>query len=229
MRIVALNLNHRTQKKEIPSPLVHGLLNLGADVIVLTEYVEPEPRRELRMRMRSAGLEHIEVSAPIEYCPGKWSNQVLIASRWETTVVPTPQETPDEHARSNYLRVRTGGIDLVGIRVPMHKKAGEWYGYWGWLQTVLGGDVVIGDLNVDPSRSDRRSRVLSTLMQEGGWARAEPIGAWSYAGRNGNTSRVDHALFRGSVQVSSARYVVEPFAPEHTDHAALVIEVEIEK
>ncbi len=227
MRVVTLNVNHRTQRKEIPAPLVDGLFALEADVMVLTEYVEPKPRQELRMRMRSAGRDHIEVSTPIEYRPGKWSNQVLIASRWPTAVIPSPKDPPNDSARSNYLRVKTGGIDLVGIRVPMYELADEWYDYWRWLQDVLGGDLIIGDLNVDPARSDRRSQVLSTLMHAGGWARAEPEGAWSYSGQNGNTSRVDHALFRGAVQVTTSRYVAEPFVPEHTDHAALVIDLEV--
>ena len=77
---------------------------------------------------------------------------------------------------------------------------------------------------MDPARCDKRSGVLAHLMQAGGWSRAEPTGAWSYSGKNGNTSRVDHALFRGSVQVSSAGYVAESLAPQHTDHAALIIE-----
>lgn len=94
--------------------------SLLTDVMILTEYVEPKPRQELRMRMRSAGRDHIEVSTPIEYRPGKWSNQVLIASRWPTAVIPSPKDPPDDSARSNYLRVKTGGIDLVGIRVSMY-------------------------------------------------------------------------------------------------------------
>ena len=230
MRVVTLNVNQRTHRKTIRNPLIDGLLRLEPDVIVLTEYVEPEPRSEFRTRTRSAGLEHIETSFPIEYCPERWSDQVLVASRWPVSASPSPSCPPDDSARSNYLRVRTGGIDLVGIRVPMYKRAAEWYRYWQWLQDVLGGDLVnlvIGDLNVDAARSDKRSRVLATLMQAGGWAQAEPVGAWSYSGQNGNTSRVDHALFRGAVQVTAAEYVAKPFAPKYTDHAALVVELEV--
>jgi endonuclease/exonuclease/phosphatase family metal-dependent hydrolase len=121
----------------------------------------------------------------------------------------------------------TGGIELVGLRVPMYETAEEWYRYWRWLQGVIGGDLVIGDLNVDPARRNRRARVLATLMEAGDWRRIEPTGSWSYTGRGGISSRLDHLLFRDTVRVTAARYVSEPFVPAHTDHAALVAEVEL--
>jgi endonuclease/exonuclease/phosphatase family metal-dependent hydrolase len=226
MRLVTLNLNHRTRQSAVPYAIVEGLLDLAPDVVVLTEYVEPEPCAEIRASLRRLGLDHVAVSSPIEYRRGRWSNQVLIASRWPTSAAAPPDGPPDESAQSNILRVMTGGIDVVGLRVPAYTAAGDWYRYWRWLQGVIGGDLVIGDLNVDPARSDRRARVLASLMEAGAWMRIEPMGSWSYMGRGGRTSRIDHVLFRGPVRATAARYVPEPFVPLHTDHAALVAEID---
>ena len=89
----------------------------------------------------------------------------------------------------------------------------------------MSGDLVIGDFNVDPTRSTKRDRVINGLVQSGGWRLAEVEGEWSYRGHTGNQSKLDHVLGRGDVFVETAKYVSEPFVPDFTDHAALVVDV----
>jgi endonuclease/exonuclease/phosphatase family metal-dependent hydrolase len=127
--------------------------------------------------------------------------------------------------RTNTLTVKTFGISITGIRVPAYTAATDWYRYWEWLNENLDGDIAIGDFNADPGRPRKWDRVLETLMQCGGWHRTNADGDWSYKGNNGSTSRVDHVLSRGKVNILSARYVTDPFVPAHTDHAALLAEI----
>ena len=77
-------------------------------------------------------------------------------------------------------------------------------------------------------------RILDFWLREGGdnpdqrYAFTPIRGGETYRiwGELGSASRVDHVLSRGNVKVLSARYVTDPFVPTHTDHAALLAEVE---
>jgi hypothetical protein len=225
MRILALNLNHRSLVKPVAPELVAALLVHRPEVLVLTEYVEPQPRQDLRAQLAAAGLEHVAVS-DAEKEGAYWANQVLVASAHPIKVFERPPGAPDASARTNILVTATQGLRITGLRAPMYEAASDWYRYWDWLTTIASGDVIVGDLNTDPGRNKARDRVLGKLISAGGWARAEPDGAWSYMGKNGNSSRVDQVVFRGPVKGARATYVVEPFWPTHSDHAAIVVDLE---
>ena len=206
--------------------LIDALVGLEPDVLVLNEYVEAWPREDLNFALDDADLRHRAVSETREYDKGRWHNQVLVASREPIELGEVPRNHFDGSAASNYLRVRTADLDITGLRAPAYVRAKDWYAYWRWLAEVHGGDLLIGDVNCDLDRNKARDRVLRELAETGDWQIANPEGVWSYISPRGHTSRVDHALFRGPLTFKSARYVSEPFAPLHGDHAALVVEFE---
>lgn len=223
--LLALNLNHRTRPMPIAPILVDEIRGLDADIVVFNEYVDHGAARDVKELLAQAGFAHQTVSNSVEYSPGRWHNQVLIASNAPIVSQTVPSGGPDEMAATNTLMIETYGIKITGIRVPAYTAAIDWYGYWDWLNENLDGDIAIGDFNADPSRPRKWDRVLATLEESGGWTRPEIIGEWSYRGNNGSTSRVDHVLARNGVKVVSARYVPEPFVPAHTDHAALLVDI----
>jgi endonuclease/exonuclease/phosphatase family metal-dependent hydrolase len=222
-RLLSLNLNHRTHQKAIPSPLIDELLALAPDILVLCEYVEGAGRGELRERLADDGLKHVAVSDTINYAPGRWHNQVLIASRAPIERCPVPSPAPDPSGDSNVLSVRTHGLVVTGVRAPAYKAA-AWYAYWSWLTSVLDGDVALGDFNADPANPSKKHRVLAELAETLDYSIATPDDAWSFCRANGDNSRIDHALVRASVSIRSVRYESSAFVPAFTDHAALVLE-----
>jgi endonuclease/exonuclease/phosphatase (EEP) superfamily protein YafD len=226
-KVFALNLNHRTRPLPVAPVLIDAISELGADILVFNEYVDQGAARDIKTMLAQAGYEHQAVSDSVEYSPGRWHNQILIASKDLIAEQSFPLNGPDEMGRTNTLTVKTVGISVTGIRVPAYTAASDWYQYWEWLNRNLDGDIVIGDFNADPGRLRKWDRVLETLIQSGGWYRTDAEGDWSYKGNNGSTSRVDHVLSRGDVIVSSARYVTDPFVPAHTDHAALLVDFQI--
>ena len=106
----------------------------------------------------------------------------------------------------------------------MWEKAADWYGAWEEMLPRFQGDLLIGDLNIDPSRSRRRDQKPLSLLGEPGWQRAPTEGSWSYRSYSGATSSVDHVFVRGEVEVGSAQYVAEGIAGVGpVDFAALVV------
>jgi len=225
VRLLALNLNHRTLPARVAPSLVDAIEAQSPDVLVFNEYVDIGVAQELKGMLTAAGYMHQAVSENIEYRRGRWHNQILIASKEAIEDPSVPKDGPDCMCSTNTLSVTTEGIRVTGIRVPAYTTAREWYPYWEWANRSLEGDVAIGDFNADPARPRKWDRVLATLESSGDWLRPDIEGDWSYRGHNGSTSRVDHILVRNGVSVSSARYVPEFFVPTHTDHAALIVDV----
>jgi endonuclease/exonuclease/phosphatase family metal-dependent hydrolase len=228
VRIASLNVGHQTWARPILPTVVAALLDLTPDVLILVEYVEGDGRPELRAALADAGLPHVATSPVVLRRPGSWWNQILIASRRPVE----PSGSPDVPGRtqglhSALMRVETGGLGLTGLRVPMRSSAATWYAMWETLVPAFEGDILIGDLNIDPVRSGKRDQVPLRLLREAGWRRYTAEGVWSYRSGSGHTSTVDHVFTRGDIAVLSARYVSEPFVTEGlTDHAALVVDVE---
>ena len=225
-RIVSLNVGHQTWARPIPPTVLDALLVQQPDILVLVEYVEGHGRPELRAALSDAGLTHTAASDSLLYSgKASWWNQVFIASRWPIEV--TSDRTGMHPCNGcGFLSVTTGGFALTGARVPMWKSAADWYAAWGEMLPRFQGDMLIGDLNIDPSRGRRRDQEPLKLLREAGWRHAPADGSWSYRGRTGVTSTVDHVFVRGGVAVVRARYVAEGIAGVGpVDHAALVVEV----
>jgi hypothetical protein len=225
IKLLSLNLNHRTRPAPISPDVVSAIGELAPDALIFNEYVDQGAARDVRKLLSKAGYEHQAVSDSVEYRPGRWHNQILMASRVSIESQHVPESGPDSMCRTNTLTIKTFGVSITGIRVPAFTTAGDWYGYWDWLNSSLEGDIAIGDFNADPERPRKWDRVLAGLEQQGQWSRADIHGEWSYRGNNGSFSSVDHILTRGCVTTQSARYMSAAFVPQHTDHAALVAAV----
>lgn len=226
LRVLTLNLNHRTRPKLVPSSLIEVIGISTPDVVIFTEYVQSSEPDDLRHRFTEAGFLSVAISESVNYQLGRWNNQILIASRQTIESSSSPLGGPDSMSRTNTLTVRTSGLQITGLRVPAYTSTREWYPYWTWLNRVLDGDVVIGDFNADPERPRKWDRVLDKLACENGWFRAKVDGSWSYRGTNGSTSKVDHVLVRENIEVRAAKYIQDPFVPKFTDHAALLVEID---
>ncbi len=227
IRLVSLNLNHRTNAKVIPPDLAPALLALAPDILVLCEYVEGRGRPDFHSALREGGLSHIMISDTSNYAGGRWHNQILIASRSPVEARPLADHGPDVCCAPNYLSIRTLGIDLTGLRAPAYTTAYDWYGYWEWLTSVIGGDVAIGDFNVDPRRPRKWDRVLTSMADTHGFKIVTPADSWSFRHSRGAECQIDHALVRHRAGTTSARYETAQFVPQFTDHAALVVELKL--
>jgi len=225
MKVLALNLNHRTRPKAISFSLLEAICVCDPDILVFNEYVTEAEPGDLQRKLSNVGFSEIAVSDAVQYRPGRWHNQLLIASRDTIQSASSPVDGPDWMSRTNTLTVCTYGLHITGLRVPAYTRAHDWYPYWVWLGDVLKGDLVIGDFNADPSRPRKWDRVLDKLTSEHEWSRPKIEESWSYKGGNRTTSKVDHVLVRKTIAVDSATYIQKPFVPAFTDHAALLVEI----
>jgi endonuclease/exonuclease/phosphatase family metal-dependent hydrolase len=174
--------------------------------------------------------------------PAGTTNRTLIASR-----VPFVQDDlslphRDRHYLGNTLAVclPAVGLRVLGVRV-------EWLtdlrvlGHWEWLEGAAvklreTPAVIIGDLNIHPltGRERNEKALLFRKILDSGWRRAEPTGEYSYYGRAGGQTEVDHLLTTPHCAVREATFVtlVPGFTLAGTpdalsDHAALVAHIDI--
>lgn len=189
------------------------------------EFVEGEKNMGLRRDLAVHGFDHVLASRNVQYSPGRAHNQILVASKLPISNTIEYSDGQDGSANTNILTVEVGGLAITGIRAPAYVTLQEWRTYWDWLGTISLGDVLIGDLNIDPQRNSSRDRVHTTLTESLGWAFVPVDGDWSYKGVKGNTARLDHCLVRDGAIVANAKYIPSPFVPAYTDHAAIVVDV----
>ena len=236
MRIATWNIAHQIRQRLFPSEVFQAFLSLDPDVVVFTEYV-PGPNHDRAVAdLADAGFTGIHISDRVER-----QNQVLTATRmasvrgsWAAPPI-RPQVPP------NLLHVVVPELDLqiVGLRIPMFvlgDSAGE-HLYRDWIRdqaTVWGQHptMVIGDLNTGPHRARSwQWRSLESFAEED-WSVVTPAEGWSYMGKKGHTSRIDHALLSPGLVAAEARYVAEAdgvvlagkHPPAYSDHAVLVVD-----
>ena len=226
MRIVSLNLNHRTIGGEVPRTVVSALGDLVPDVLIFNEFVSGPRNEDLEPLLAEVGLPYISTSKQVVYSPGRFHNQILIASNSEFQQILHYQDAPDQGANSNILTVQVNGLTLTGVRAPAYKSMSEWRSYWSWLATAAVGDVLVGDLNIDPYRASSRDRVYLDLVNTTDWSLIPVNGDWSFRGLRGNTAELDHVLVRNGVIAVTAWYEQDAFVPGYTDHAALVVDLD---
>ena len=112
--------------------------------------------------------------------------------------------------------------------------------YWQWLvggaaQWASEPTLIIGDLNVDPSRQNWRAAELHRF-ESSGWQIADPTGEWSYWASDAHNSRIDHAVATRDVTIHSADYrpqvgsirLAGPGERVLSDHAALDVLVTVD-
>jgi endonuclease/exonuclease/phosphatase family metal-dependent hydrolase len=232
-RILAWNVNHRICRRSMPPAYAEAILSFEPDVVVLTEYVEGDDHASFCAALRAGGLAY-QCHTAFE----RRHNHVLIAS-WTPFTIGTllpPNRLP--HAVSNWLHVRLTdpSLDLVGLRVPVESRS-ENRAYWNWFESAIqrllaSPAVIIGDLNADPRVPKRLGTHHLNSLKQAGWKLPDPEGEWSFIGKGGQTSRLDHALISPSVTFNKAEYF--PSVPEYifaspkgklSDHAPLVLDI----
>ena len=219
MRIGTINLNHRARKPStIHSDLFQALDRLDTDLLFLTECV-PTPEM---METLGTIWTSILASEQLKYDNrGRWSNQVVALSKRTIRQRHKHPPIPTQCASTNFLAIQLGDIAITGLRAPFYQRASDWYDYWNALNQRLDGDVVIGDLNVDPRRNRKRDRVLPDQ-----WSLITPAGS-SYRSTPHNTeSALDHVLLADGLYADSCAYRDEFLGRWGLDHCPLVVDIQ---
>lgn len=236
MRLLTWNVAHQARPRVIRPELARAIASLAPDVVVLTEYVVGDSHAGFTDALRAGGLSQTCVSAR-----ARGQNQVLIASRLpsEEGEIRAPALAPQVPPNLLHVRLRTIGLELVGLRIPMFAAAAQKWAYWDWLAAAaeqLRGRrcVILGDFNADPTRPGSASGVRLRQLAAQGWTLALPPRGWSFRTHAGRESRLDHALVSASLGPVHSRYVVDRggfhFAGAHknalSDHAALLLRLD---
>lgn len=240
--VVTWNVNHRIQRKPIPHRLGEVLRRIGADVVLLTEFVDGggSDRERFREQLNAAGYLYCDASpAPPKH------NQVFVASRLPFEVGDLSAPTVTSHAASNFfhLRLNDSKIEFIGVRVPSYTGS-NLRAYRDELTAILQlaqdrAVVVTGDLNEDPfKRCQDPSAITTRFPGAEAYLVPRPGGPWSFTNLDDPTrrSRIDHVLHTACIQVRDARYRYEVegtllagprSAAPLSDHAALTFTAEL--
>ena len=235
MRIIAWNVNHRTNAKPLPRELPDALAVLHPHVIVLTEYVPGRDHEGLCGQLGARGFPYIHMS---ELSPGH--NQVLIGTRSPSRRGRLRLGEPTPNADSNFLHVQMDveQLDVVGFRVPAYQDSQRRAKYWGRfskrVRSLVDRRIVVaGDFNTHVGRQTCPGAQELRSLRDAGWQLITPSGNGSYYGPKGKITPIDHALVGQKLRVVSAEYISGkgPFRfggtpdPAMSDHAVLAIEV----
>lgn len=238
-RIISWNLNHRTIEKPVPEDAVRFLIESGADLISLNEFVDGPSRIAFKDALTNAGFIHQFLSPSL----GK-NNQVFIASRMRIVAGDITPPTLTEAAITNFLHVKIddSDIELVGFRAPAYKLGSERHAYWKQMTDIIRANghkniVFVGDINYDPFINAKIETSAIYFEPDSQFTIPNPAGAWSFISANGkNTSRIDHAIVATGVAVSDVEYVATfneirlagaTAARAITDHAVLAFSIDI--
>lgn len=227
MYIATWNLNHRAGRGRFRPEASNAAIDLGADLIVFTEYFPREHENQFRSTLSQAGWTEQLISEQ----SSEVANRVLIASKFPLAPMALDLPTFDQQFPSNILGVRLPslGLSIVGVRVPAYanKTAHFLFSAWDWLETTAASlkrspTIIIGDLNVQTSSAASRAGAHFRRILANGWHRAAP-GEATFFGHKGKVSEIDHILATDHCILSEVR--VQKHAA--SDHAALVCRVEL--
>lgn len=230
MRFVAWNVAHAARERNLHPGLLVAIASLKPDVLTLNEYVHGASRAEFVSGLTDVGLRHVLVSDPV---PGH--NQVLVAAReqlWLGDLTCPP--VPDSHAASNFLHVRIGDLEVVGLRAPAYEVRADLRKYWESLHPIIEATrdrriVYLGDMNADPDRNSYIGTRYLRNLEASGWRIPRPTGDWSCWTKAGRRSRIDHLVGSPTVPALTAIYATHGPAGQIpgavSDHAALVVEI----
>ncbi len=237
MKVATWNLNNRVGSVRFRPEAAAAACSLDADVIAFTEYYPQQHHAQFVEDLSRRGWTHSVLSVDTS----ETANRVLVASRLPVSPVGLDLPTFDGQLPANVACVDepVSGVRILAIRVPAYKhtQSDELRKSWEWLSATAAElssrpALIIGDLNVQPARKRGANAEHFQRLLESGWIRVVPDSGYSYRGREGNTSEIDHVLASRSCNVGSAEYVITAGGYELvgsgdaiSDHAALVVEV----
>ena len=248
MRLVAWNI--RSGGGQRAAGIVDQLRRWRPDLVLLSEFRDTEPSREVARALASAGLDHQRSTArperPVE-------NALLLASRWPLRRL-SPARQPREASRWLPVRVAApppfGAFSVgcmhvpnaaSGRKYPFHEDVLQVAARWQRAPAVLIGDTNSGQPGLDeesPAFTAREESWIRTL-DTGGWRDAfrylhprRRAYTW-YSPNGGNGFRLDQAFLNGAALrwLRGVRYVWgrQASPPERrdelSDHAALILDL----
>ena len=230
MRFVTWNAGHRRRRRQMTPELALALASTRPDILVLTDYMDDVAYRPFHETLVGEGLSERIMTPRVE-----GQRQVAIMSSERLTPGDIQGCALSAATRPNWLHVRTsGGINVVGFRVPLFRKPRLRPAYWDWLvhealpQLVGHPSVLLGDFNAAPNYRPVRTATLA------GWQVGTPPGGWSAKSPSGKTEALDHALVSPHFRIRKTEYVrklenqvLAGSATAWSDHAALVLDVEL--
>lgn len=239
MKIISWNLNHRTLEKPISSDVCRFLIDSGADLICLNEYVDGPSRRGFEDTLNQAGFAYRFLSHRLGN-----NNQIFIASKLPACVGDITAPDLTDAATTNFLHIKLveSSIEIVGLRAPAYKFAFERNAYWAQLGAIIRAAssrkiIFVGDFNYDPFLGATRGAAAIDFNLGGHFSIQNPEGDWSFMSIDGQkTSRIDHVLTAQGLRAASVRYLTEfkeirlagsKETAAITDHAALVFDLEM--
>lgn len=229
MRLVTWNVGHRRRRRQMTPELAMALASTRPDVLVLTDYLDDADYAPFHRALAAEGLSHRAMTPRVE-----GQRQVLIVAPDHLAHGDLEGCALSAATRPNWLHVRTtGGVNVVGFRVPLFRKPRLRPMYWEWLvtealpQLVAYPSILLGDFNAAPNYRPVRNATLA------GWQVGTPPGGWSAKAKSGKTEALDHALVSPHFRIRKTEYVKkldqQVLAGSNTawsDHAALVLDVE---
>jgi exonuclease III len=237
MKILSLNLNHRSRLRKIPDQLYDVLTGLSPDVLCFNEYVDSDSHLNFKANLKTMRYKDISISAKID---GIDHNQILIATKTSHQLGELKGPAVTQHATTNFLHVITSeGLNIIGLRVPSIKGT-ELESYWVELVDNLNGlireeVVVIGDFNCNPFKDSKGPAASMKSLESNSYTIPRPIGDFSYINYDGTqTSSIDHVVVSSLLNVSRCEYL-EKFGEvviagkkdtsPITDHCGLLVEI----
>jgi endonuclease/exonuclease/phosphatase family metal-dependent hydrolase len=239
MLIATWNLNNRVGLTKFRPEAAQAAADIGADLLVFTEYFPLANARAFTDTLHKAGWDKQLISSDT----GEKANRVLMACRHQLHPLDVKLPDFDRQFPANVLcaLLPTVNLSVIGVRVPWYDGSDMpmVFRAWDWLEAAaaaLAGRpaVILGDLNVGLKSGHARGGDHFRRMLASGWHRAEPSEGASFYTSGGGASEIDHILGSGSCHFGVARYVAS--LGQHklagcenaiSDHAALVADVTV--
>lgn len=227
MHLLTWNVGHQTRRRPLPREFADALGDMKPDVLVLTEYVADDSHADFHNALRQHGLAYHLVTDSV-----KGQNQVLVASCRPLGKGPLACTNISAATVPNWLHVQSSDVNLVGFRVPMFGTGSQGRArYWQWLADSLPTlvdcpTILLGDFNAAPTYRPLRALVAA------GWQLVTPSVGWSFRGKTGHASSIDHGLVTRHFRPTDVEYVVNRgkavfagSATAYSDHAVLSFRV----
>jgi len=249
-RIVAWNINARTNPVDLKQYIESPLFAMRPDIFILTEYVASEREHErFASVLANAGFVWTVTPPPTASVR---KNRVLIASKFTLSEPIAPVANSIRSASANYLHVRLSSLnfDLVGLRIPWyeshHKEEKRRYPEWliSQLSPMVDRRVlVVGDFNFDPAARLQQKWIQEPIREKlmASSDRSDVEARWLFYTPDDESpsfytgSRLDHAMrtkrMPGPVSIRYASRVASNAIMTSripSDHAALVMDFDFE-
>ena len=241
MRIATWNLNNRVGKVRFKPEAALAAAEIGADVLVLTEYHPRSAHEQFVADLRAAGYSHALIAPDSD----ELVNRVLVASRLPIADAGIARPSFDTHFGANLtaFQIPSVGLKVIGVRVPAYPSEGRenLRKGWEWLARAAADccgepSVILGDLNVSVGKRPTGGRSGPRFPENFGseWHRHQPRGSASYFGHGGARTQIDHLLTTSHCRVSDIHYLTRTRSftladgrGALSDHAALVADISV--